>query len=397
MSKSYKKPLGKFTKVILASVGGLLIFAFGWAAGSGNLRLNSLSNQNQDLPNNLNYSSVEQVYDVLRKSYDGELTTEQLLNGLKSGLAQSTGDTYTEYLNAEEAQEFNNDLNGTFSGIGAELSRENEQLTIVAPIAGFPAEKAGLRAQDVITEINGEPTYDLTLTEAVNKIRGPAGTDVELTIAREGVGIKKYTITREDIKIPSVEYEVIDGVGYIQISRFAEDTVGLAQEAAKSFKDQNVKGVVLDMRNNPGGLLDAAVDVASLWLEQGEVVLEEQRGGEVIKTYKATDKNTLKGIPTVVLVNEGSASASEIVAGALGDNDAAQLVGQQTFGKGSVQTLEPITSGGVLKVTIARWFTPGGQNIDKEGIKPDKVVDLTLKDIEADKDPQKDAAFGLLQ
>jgi carboxyl-terminal processing protease len=320
-----------------------------------------------------------------------------LLNGLKSGLAQSTGDTYTEYLNAEEAKEFNNDLNGTFSGIGAELSREKEQLVIVAPISGYPAEEAGLRAQDAILEIDGEPTYDLSLTEAVNKIRGPAGTEVELTIGREGVGQETYKITREDIKIPSVEYEVKDGIGYLEISRFAEDTVNLSKEAAQSFKDQNVKGVVLDMRNNPGGLLDAAVDISSLWLDEGEVVLEEQRGGEVIKSYRATGNNILSGIPTVVLVNEGSASASEIVAGALADNGAAKLVGQQTFGKGSVQTLEPISSGGVLKVTIARWFTPGGRNIDKEGIKPDKVVEMTIEDYEADRDPQQQAAIELLQ
>lgn len=375
--------------------GGIGIFVLGLFIGSGSLTFTGLSNQNQDLPDSLNYRSVNQVYDVLRKSYDGELTVDQLLDGLKKGLAQSTGDPYTEYLNVEEAQEFDDDLNGTFSGIGAELSKENDQITVVAPISGFPAEKAGLRAQDVITAIDSETAYDLSLTEAVKKIRGPAGSEVELTVIRE-TGEEKLTITRENITIPSVEYEVEDGIGYMKISRFAEDTVELAQEAAKDFKNQNVEGVVLDVRNNPGGLLDASVDVASLWLESGDVVLEEQRGGEVIKTYKAGTVNTLQGVPTVVLINEGSASASEIVAGALSDHGAATLVGAKTFGKGSVQNLEPITSGGVLKVTIARWFTPEGQNIDKEGISPDKKVKLEVKDIRSGSDPQKDAALEML-
>lgn len=387
----------KITTVIAGVGFGLGLFLLGWFVGSGRLSFYSLSNQNEQLPSNLNYASVEQVYDVLRQTYDGELTVEQLLDGLKAGLAQSTGDPYTEYLNVEEAKEFDNDLNGTFSGIGAELSREGDQLTVVAPIAGYPAEEAGLRAQDIITEIDGEPAYDLSLTEAVNKIRGPAGTTVKLTILRAGSGVQELEITREDITIPSVEYEVIDGIGYMQISRFADDTSRLAREAAKSFKDQNVSGVVVDVRNNPGGLLNSSVDIASLWLDEGDVVLEEQRGGEVIKTYRATGGNILKDVPTVVLVNEGSASASEILAGALVDHEAAQLVGKKTFGKGSVQGLEPLTSGGVLKVTIARWYTPNGRNIDKEGIAVGTEVDLTAEDIKAEQDPQKDKAFELLQ
>lgn len=396
-SRSKKSMTRKITTVIAGVGFGLGLFLLGWFVGSGRLSFYSLSNQNEQLPSNLNYASVEQVYDVLRQTYDGELTVEQLLDGLKAGLAQSTGDPYTEYLNVEEAKEFDNDLNGTFSGIGAELSREGDQLTVVAPIAGYPAEEAGLRAQDIITEIDGEPAYDLSLTEAVNKIRGPAGTTVKLTILRAGSGVQELEITREDITIPSVEYEVIDGIGYMQISRFADDTSRLAREAAKSFKDQNVSGVVVDVRNNPGGLLNSSVDIASLWLDEGDVVLEEQRGGEVIKTYRATGGNILKDVPTVVLVNEGSASASEILAGALVDHEAAQLVGKKTFGKGSVQGLEPLTSGGVLKVTIARWYTPNGRNIDKEGIAVGTEVDLTAEDIKAEQDPQKDKAFELLQ
>lgn len=387
----------KITKIVLGAALGLALFGLGWFMGSGRLQFYGFSSQNPDLPNNLNYASVDQVYDVLRKTYDGQLDVEELLTGLKKGLAQATGDPYTEYLSAQEATEFNNDLNGTFSGIGAELSRDNDQITVVAPLKGFPAEKAGLKAQDVITQIDGKPTFDMSLSEAVDNIRGPSGTTVTLTIIRENDGTKELTITRQDITIPSVEYRVENGIGYLEISRFSDDTADLANEAAKAFKQQNVKGVVVDVRNNPGGLLDASVDVASLWLERGTVVLKEQRGGEVIKTYRAKGNDVLKGVPTVVLINEGSASASEILAGALADNNAATLIGQKSYGKGSVQGLEPISSGGVLKVTIARWYTPNGRNIDKEGIKPDKSVEISAKDFEAGRDPQEAAARKALQ
>ncbi len=393
----------------------VFIFALGFGIGRGKISIGSkkpLQNSiQQNAPANLDYSGVEEVYDTLKDSYDGQLDNEKLLNGLKQGLAKATGDSYTEYLDEESAKEFDDDLSGTFSGIGAELSRENDTIVIIAPIAGFPAEKAGLKPKDIIVEVNDESAYDLTVSEAVKKIRGPAGTKVKLKVVREGQAPIDVEITRETITIPSVESEILAGnIGYIKISRFGEDTSGLARSAAQKFKTAGVRGVILDMRSNPGGLLESSVDVSSLWL-QNKLVLQEKRGDKVIKTYNSRGTAPLLNIPTAVLINEGSASASEITAGALKDNGAATLIGVKSFGKGSVQQLVDLKkcgnfrlledsddhACGVLKITIARWYTPLGKNIDKEGISPDQEVKRTDEDFRTNRDPQKDAAIQFLK
>lgn len=379
---------------------GALIFAAGIGVGQGKLPSanHAASNQNSELPADLDYASVERVYDSLKANYDGELTADELLDGLKEGLAKATGDQYTEYFTPEEASDFNADLNGTFSGIGAELGKDKQNIVVIAPIAGFPAEKAGLKSRDIIAEIDGESAYDLSITEAVSKIRGPAGTPIKLKIVRDNTEVLDLEITREQIKIPSVEYEILEGnIGYLKISRFAEDTTELSRAAATEFKQKNVSGVILDMRSNPGGLLDGAVDVSSIWLEGGEKVLEEKRGDTVVKSFTAKGNPILKDVKTVVLINEGSASASEITAGALKDNNAATLIGTKTYGKGSVQSLVNLGDDSVLKVTIARWFTPEGKNIDKEGIEPDQKVERTDEDFEQDRDPQRQAAIDFLK
>ena len=398
-----KRKLGRvdIKRTIVGIVIGVFIFALGWGIGNGRVQFGvnrALRNsQNKNLPADLDYSSVEQVYDSLKQTYDGQLDIEKLLDGLKEGLAKATGDQYTEYLNTQEAREFDEDLNGTFSGIGAELGKENDLLVVVSPIAGFPADKAGLRPKDVITKIDGESAHDLNVSQAVTKIRGPKGTKVTLTIIRDQAKELTFEIIRDQITIASVTHEVLDdNIGYLKISRFAEDTARLARQAAQEFRQAGVKGVILDMRGNPGGLLDSAVDVSSIWLPKGKTVLQEKRGGEVVKTFTAKGNPVLKGVTTVVLINEGSASASEITAGALKDNGAATLIGEKTFGKGSVQQLENLIAGGVLKVTIARWFTPNGKNIDNEGIEPDQKVERTDDDYTNNRDPQKEAALNLL-
>ncbi len=397
-----KKQKFTFAQLISGGFVAVVIFALGVGVGSGRINVGPdaalKNNQNKELPADLDYQTVEQVYDSIKANYDGELTTQELLDGLKEGLAKSTGDPYTEFLNQKAAKEFDEGLNGTFSGIGAELSKDKEFISIVSPIAGYPAERAGLRPKDIITEINGEPAFDLSVSEAVSKIRGEVGTKVKLKIVRENSEPLEFEITREQINIPSVENEILEGnIGYLKISRFGDDTAPLSREAAQKFKKANVRGVILDVRGNPGGLLDSSVEVASLWLDGGDKVLEEKRGGEVVKSFNATGRPILNGIPTVVLINEGSASASEIIAGALKDNNAATLIGEKTFGKGSVQSLVRLGDGAVLKVTIARWFTPGGKNIDKEGIEPDQKVERTEEDFTAKRDPQKDAALNFLK
>jgi carboxyl-terminal processing protease len=374
------------------------IFLSGVGIGSGRIVLSRdqlfRKSVQKGLPKSLDYSSVNEIYNTLNRDFDGKLDNQKLLDGIKSGLAAATGDPHTEYLNKDAAKEFDEQLNGTFTGIGAELSKDAQgNLTVISPIAGFPAEKAGLKPKDVIVEVNGETTSGLSISEGVSKIRGPKGTKVTLTIIRGGTQELKLEITRDQITLASVTTKTLDGnIGYIQISRFAEDTVPLAQKAAKEFKQANVKGIILDLRNDPGGLLDASVSVSSLWLAQGKTVLSERRDNIVIRTYSAKGTPPLNGIPTVVLINEGSASASEITAGALRDNGAATLLGVKSYGKGSVQQLENLIDGSVLKVTIAHWYTPKGVNIDKEGIKPDKEVKLSEDDAKNQRDPQLDAA-----
>lgn len=390
------------SRLAAAIIGAVLIFGLGVGVGDGRIVLGPDSifhkSVQKGLPSRLDYTSVNQVYDALKQNYDGQLDANNLLDGLKEGLAKAAGDNYTEYLNVKDAKDFNDELNGTFSGIGAELSKDQSNIIVVAPISGYPAEKAGLKPKDVIVEIDGKSITDSTITEAVNKIRGPVGTKVKLKVVRGGTQALDFEITRQQITVPSVESQILDGnIGYLKVSRFAEDTSSLSQQAAQKFKDAHVKGVILDMRSDPGGLLDAAVDLSSLWLPQGKTVLQERRGGTVVRTYASKGFDTLQGIKTVVLINEGSASASEITAGALKDNGVATLIGVKSFGKGSVQQLAKLPDGGVLKVTIARWYTPGGKNIDKEGITPDQYVKRSDDDFKNNRDPQKDAALNFLK
>lgn len=389
-----------FTKLVAGAV-VLGVFGFGILVGQGKVSLGIGGPANSSLQNQpagkFNYSSVEDVYAKLRENYDGQLDNTKLEDGLKEGLVKAAGDPYTEYFNAEGSKELKEQLSGSFEGIGAELGKEEESIVIISPISGFPAEKAGIKARDIIYEIDGKPAIDLSINEAVKQIRGPKGTKVKLSIVRAGQRLD-FEITREQINIPSVTSEIAEGnIGIIKISRFGEDTVELTTKAAKDLKSKAVRGVILDLRSDPGGYLDASVAVSSLWIERGKMVVQEKRGDKVIKEHKAAGTPLLSGVPTVVLVNEGSASASEIVAGALKDHKAASIIGVKTYGKGSVQQVLELSSGGALKVTVARWFTPNGRNIDKEGIEPDQKVELTAADTEAKRDPQKDAALAKLR
>lgn len=349
------------------------------------------TDNSKDLPENLDYSSVEEVYDKLRKQYNGTLDQDKLLDGLKTGLVGASGDPYTVYLSEESAKEFEESLNGEFDGIGAEIATKANQLQVVAPLPGTPAEKAGLRPGDPIIAINGKDTAGMSTELAVSKIRGKSGTTVKLTILRDDEP-KEIEIKRERIVIEDAVGEVLEGnIGYIELRTFGDDSGAQVRKIAQDFKNKGVTKVILDLRNNSGGLLDQAVDVSSVWLD-GEVVVEERGGDKDNETLRSERNGILHGTELVILINGGSASASEIVAGALHDHGAATLIGEKTFGKGSVQTLEDLPNGGQLKVTIARWFTPKGVNINKDGIKPDTAVELTDTDFDQNLDPQLDAA-----
>lgn len=348
-------------------------------------------------PASLDFSSLNDVYGVLRAKYDGKLDQQALIDGAKHGLVEATGDPYTTYFTAKEAEEFEADLEGSFQGIGAELGKRNDQLVIISTLDDSPAKKAGLLANDIIVKVNDADSTSWSVEYAVSKIRGEKGTTVKLTVLRADE-VKEFSITRDAITNPSVKSEITpENIGILRISRFGEtDTVALSRKAAEQFQTSGVKAVILDMRGNGGGYLEAAGDIASLWLED-KVVVTQRQHGVVVDTLRSDNSAPLKGIKTIVLVDGGSASASEIVAGALADNGAATLLGEKTFGKGSVQVIEDVAGGGKLKVTIAKWYTPNGKNINKEGIKPSVEIKLTADDVNANRDPQKDKALELLR
>jgi carboxyl-terminal processing protease len=377
----------------------VVIFLVGVGFGNGRISLSLHPTQAvaKDLPNNLDYSSVNQVYQSLKENYDGQLSAGQLLDGLKHGLAQATNDPYTEYFTPAEAKAFNNQLNNAFSGIGAELGADsNGNLEIIAPVPGTPGDKAGLKAQDIITSINGTSTSGMSVDDAVSKIRGKAGTPVTLQIVRNRTQPLSFTITRQDITVPSVNTKILAGnIGYMQITTFGNDTTDLAQKAADQFAADHVKGIILDLRNNPGGLLTAAVAVSSYWLPPGQTVLQEKRGNTIVQTYQAQGSDELHGIPTAVLINGGSASASEITTGALHDNGDAYVIGEKSYGKGVVQQLINFKDGSQLKVTIASWYRPDGKNINHLGITPDQTV-TEPSTATIDNDPQLNAAEAYL-
>jgi carboxyl-terminal processing protease len=384
--------------VLLAGGAILLLGAFyAGDAFSSNLNLPGLSSVGK-----LDYSSLDPLYTVLKRNFDGSLSQDSAVNGAREGLVAATGDPYTEYLTASQAKALNDDLTGSISGIGAEIGMKNNVLTVIAPIDGAPAAKAGLRAGDMITFINGQDTTNLNVDTAVGKIRGPAGTTVKLKVVRAGEPKPfELTITRAHITVPSVKWSMKNGnIGYINITQFGPDTSDLTAKAAGELKSQGATKIVLDLRNDPGGYLDAAVSVASQFLPSGKSIVSERKGPggkTLVDQLNARDGGQLIGLPTVVLINSGSASASEIVSAALHDNHVAKLVGVTSFGKGSVQEIKSLAGGAELKVTVAHWYTPAGININKAGIKPDESVDLTTDNFNANQDPQLDKALQMLQ
>lgn len=340
----------------------------------------------------LDLSSVQTTFQQLKSNFDGKLSDEALIEGASKGLVAAAGDIHTEYFTSKEAAQFKDDLNGTIGGgIGAQIGMREDHPTIVSVLKDTPAEKQGLIAGDVLLSVNDEEIGKLTVDQVVNKIRGDVGTTVKVTISRNGQ-VKDVTLTREEITSPSVTTKVDGDVGIMTIARFDEQTADAARNAAQQFKQQNVKKVILDLRDNGGGYLSAAPQVAGLWVSGDKVIVSERKDGTILDEQRSGDNAPLAGIPTVVLVNAGTASAAEIVTSALKEYGVASVVGQKTYGKGTVQTMLNLDSGALLKVTIQRWYTPKGNNVDKKGITPDQTVDLTRDDVNTGHDPQLDAA-----
>jgi carboxyl-terminal processing protease len=387
-SFNYKKILG-------FAIFGLLFFSFGYSSRGLDLPgwLESGESSSIKASSSVNVD-VEEIYSQLLKKFDGELSDDGVNQGIKRGLVSATGDPYTTYFTKAEYETFESSLNGKFSGIGAEIGKKGDQVVIIAPIDGSPAAAAGIKAGDSILEIDGVSTEGMSVDAAVAKIRGEIGKNVKLVLVSNGER-KEIEITRSEIKIDSVKFEKIDATtGYIKISQFSVDTSSLVSQAVNTLRSEGVTKIVLDLRNNGGGYVEQAVGVAGNWLDEKVVLSERFRGREIeIKRTSGTPSADLSNNKLVVLVNEGSASASEILAAALRDNGNVKLVGQKTFGKGSVQEVVELGDGARLKITIAHWFTPKGVSIDKEGIKPDVEVEAGSDPAQ---DPQKQKALELL-
>ena len=342
----------------------------------------------------IDLSSVQETYRQLAANYDGKLDTQKLIYGASRGLVAAVGDKHTSYMDPEESEEFKKSLSGNIGGgIGAEIGLRNNKPTIIKPLNDSPAQKAGIKAGEVIMKVNGEEAADWGVDKVVDKIRGEIGTSVKLTL-QNGQQVREVSVVRQNITAPAVESKINGKIGILTVSRFNDDTVSAARKAAREFIDRGVTKVIVDLRNNPGGTVDSAQGLLGLWLND-QVVLTERRGSETVKTLNSTGSPILENMQTIVLINENSASASEITAGALRDYGKAKLVGKKSYGKGSVQVVLDLSSGSQLKVTEARWYTPKGKNIDKEGIKPDVEVELTADDVKNDKDPQLEKAESL--
>ena len=342
----------------------------------------------------IDLSSVQKTYQELIANYDGKLDTQKLIYGASRGLVEAAGDPHTSYMDPDEAKEFDKSLSGQIGGgIGAEIGLRNNKPTIIKPLENSPAQKAGIKAGEVIVKVNDEASSDWSVEKVVSKIRGEVGTSVKLTLL-SGSQTREVSVVRQNIVSPAVESEIDGEIGILKVNRFGDDTVSLSRKYASEFVEKGVKKVILDLRNNPGGTVGAAQGLLGIWLDN-QIAMTERRGSEIVKTLRTTGTPILGNMKTVVLINGNSASASEITAGALREYGKATLVGQKSYGKGSVQIVLGLPGGSQMKVTEARWYTPKGKNIDKTGIEPDVKVDLSSDDVNNNVDPQMDKAKSL--
>lgn len=407
-------PIKKKSNIAVKIILGYFVFslfAIVFFAGYliGNIRKSSLSGARlfsdiiQHVPDslkdsNLDYTLFWNVWSYISDEYVKQPVSEsEAFYGSLKGMVASLGDPYSMFLDPSETKEFNIEISGQFEGIGSEIGAKDDKIVVIAPVPGSPAEKAGLKAGDIILKIDDTETAGLTVDQSVALIRGEKGSTVTLTIERTGVADPvTIAIVRDTITTNSVNSKILDdNIAYISLSSFSQDT---ATEFSKAVNDLLLKepnGLILDLRNNPGGYLDQAVAVAGEFIENNVVVTEQFNNGQK-KVHKSDGRSRLKGLATVVLIDKGSASAAEILAGALQDYKLATLVGEQTFGKGSVQDYTEFDDGSSLKITVAEWLTPQGRSINKTGISPDVTIEYTQAQYDAGSDPQLDKAKEIL-
>jgi len=349
----------------------------------------------------IDFSLFWDVWQTIKDKYveADKIDNQTLFYGAVSGLLGALKDENSVFFPPTDAQKFNEDISGEFGGIGAEIGTRNNQLVIIAPLKNTPAERAGLRALDKILKVDDTVTANLTTDEAVKLIRGQKGTTVILTILRNGWDKpKEISIIRDTIQVPTLDWEIKENnIAYIHLYNFYEKAPFLFYQAAVEIAFKNPKGIILDLRNNPGGFLDAAINLTGWFLKPGQTVVSEEFRSDKKQVFTSYGNGLFKDVPIVILINEGSASASEILAGALRDNRSVKLIGKKSFGKGTVQELEPLKDGSSIKITVAHWRMPGGGLIEKNGLDPDYEVGLTDEDFKANRDPQLEKAMEVLK
>lgn len=400
--QKYLKP----SAIILASVlivaasfgGGMYV---GYANRPAIEKVKSVLGQETAKPREVDFSQFWDIWARVEAEYVDRSTIDRqkLVYGAISGMVKAIGDPYTVFFPPQQSKLFSEDVHGSFGGIGAEIGMRKDILTIIAPLKGSPAERAGLKAGDKIFKINATTTADLTVEEAVSFIRGEIGTPVTLTINREGAdGLKEIKITRETIVVPILDTaEKGNGIFSIHLLNFNEKSAWEFRGAVRKFASSGDTKLILDLRQNPGGFLDAAVDIASWFLPAGEIVARERLADGNENLYRSSGYGLLQSVPVVVITDQGSASAAEILAGALRDIRAAKLVGDKTFGKGSVQQVDTLNGGASLKITIAKWLTPKGISINEKGLEPDIKVEVKKEDAETGKDPVLEKGIEILK
>ncbi|NLG96756.1 MAG: S41 family peptidase [Chloroflexi bacterium] len=345
------------------------------------------------------FSPFWEAWDIVHEQFvDQPVDDVALMRGAIRGMIDALGDQHSSYMDPDEYRQANMPMDGEYEGIGAWVDTSGEFLTITSPMAGSPAEKAGLRPGDMIIKVDGEDMTGIDSSLVLRRVLGPAGTDVMLTIVREGEPQPfDVTVTRAKIILKSVESKMLDqNIAYVQLTTFGENSTRELRAALRELLKQNPKGLILDLRNNGGGYLNTAIEVVSQFIPEG-VVMIERYGDGTEQTYRALSGGLATEIPLVVLINEGTASASEITAGAIQDYGRGTLVGMTSYGKGSVQNWVPLSNDeGAVRVTIARWLTPKGRQIHEVGLEPDIIVELTEEDYEAGRDPQLEKAIEIL-
>jgi carboxyl-terminal processing protease len=349
-------------------------------------------------PSGTTFDLFWEAWELIQRDYYGELPTEEEMTyGAIRGAVDMLGDPFTAFIEPRVAAITREDSSGTYEGIGAYVTMRDGWLSIVSPFEGQPAEAAGLQRDDIVLRVDETPIENMSIYEAISLIRGPAGTSIRLTILREGEEPFEVEVTRASIDKPVVESEMReDGIAYVRLKDFSSDAALKLEETVDALLDENPTGLILDLRSNPGGWLNEAVLTAGLFLPQDELILIERFKDGTERTYRSPNQPVTLEVPIVVLVDAGSASASEIVAGALQDHGRAILIGETTFGKGSVQWPQELSNGAELRVTVARWFTPADRAIHGQGLEPDIPVEITAEDIEAERDPQLDRAVEYL-